>query len=149
MGLFGKRQQDTGAVRLPADFARTLEQYGRWTFDPPGSGIDPSQIGGGNIEYELFMLAQNDSDAFIRAVVAVAIPAGGWALYGGSRAVWNAVGTDVDHPDYLALLDASIDFIGRQYGMAYLAPYEIRRLEQTRGEAEERAPTPAINESER
>ncbi|HTW41460.1 MAG TPA: hypothetical protein VMD79_04025 [Solirubrobacteraceae bacterium] len=72
MGLFGKRQQNTGAVRLPADFARTLEQYGRWTFDPPGSGIDPSQIGGGNIEYELFMLAQDDSDAFVRAVAAVA-----------------------------------------------------------------------------
>jgi hypothetical protein len=138
MGLFGKRQRDTGAVRLPAEFARTLEQYGRWTFDPPGSGIDPSQIGGGNIEYELFMLAQNDSDAFIRAVAAVALPAGGWALYGGSRAVWNAVGTDVDHPDYLALLDASIDFVQTQYGMAYLAPYEIRRLEQTHGEADDR-----------
>ncbi|HTU79666.1 MAG TPA: hypothetical protein VMF09_12985 [Solirubrobacteraceae bacterium] len=149
MGLFGKRQQNTGAVRLPADFARTLEQYGRWTFDPPGSGIDPSQIGGGNIEYELFMLAQDDSDAFVRAVAAVALPAGGWALYGGSRAVLNAVGTDVDHPDYLALLDASIDFIGRQYGMARLAPYEIRRLEQTRSETGERAATSTINESER
>jgi hypothetical protein len=149
MGLFGRRQQNTSAVRLPADFARTLEQYGRWTFDPPGSGIDPSQIGGGNIEYELFTRAQDDSDAFIQAVAAVAIPAGGWALYGGSRAIWNAVGTDVDHPDYLALLDASIDFIGRQYGMAYLAPYEIRRLEQTRSEAENRAPGTEINGSER
>jgi hypothetical protein len=149
MGLFGKRQQNTGGMRLPADFARTLEQYGRWTFDPPGSGIDPGQIGCGNIKYEFFMLAQDDSDAFIRAVAAVALPAGEWALYGGSRAVWNAVGTDVEHPDYLALLDASIDFIGRRYGMAYLAPYEIRRLEQTRGEAEERTSTPAINESER
>jgi hypothetical protein len=138
MGLFGKRQQNTGGMRLPAGFADTLEQYGRWTFDPPGSGIDPSQIGGASIEYELFMLAQADSDAFIRAIAAVAIPVGGWAVYGGARAVWNAVGTDVDHPDYLALLDASIDFVQTQYGMAYLAPYEMRRLEQTHGEADDR-----------
>lgn len=39
MGLFGKRQRDTGAVQLPADFARTLEQYRRWTFEPPSGSV--------------------------------------------------------------------------------------------------------------
>lgn len=135
IGLFGKtrRAAPTGGLRLPADFGRTLEQYGRFTFDPAGSGIDPGQIGDGAFEYELWVLAQPDADAFIRAVAAVAIPAGGWAVYGGAKAVWNSVGTDVEHPDYLAMLDASIEFILRTQGRGTidLAPYEIARWKQT------------------
>jgi hypothetical protein len=145
VGLFGKRRRDAGAVRLPAGFARTLEQYGRWRFDAPSSGIDSSQLGGGNVEYELFMLAQDDSDAFIRAVAAVAMSAGGWALYGGAQAIWNSVGTDVEHPAYLELLDGSIDFIAQRYGVGRLAPFEIQRLAQTRREAEERSAEPATD----
>jgi hypothetical protein len=130
MGLFS-RSKPRG-VNLPADFARTLALYGRWSFDPTTSGIDPSQIGHGNIEYELFMLAQPDNAAFIEALAATAIPAGGWAVYGGARAVWNAVGTEVHHADYLTMLDTSIAFIQAEYGISHLSPYELRRLEQTK-----------------
>jgi hypothetical protein len=117
-------------VRLPPDFARTLELYGRWQFDPAGSGIQPSQIGGGNIEYKLYMLAQPDPDAFVRAVAGAASSAGGWALYGGERAIMNSVGyyPELTHPDYLTVLDAAIDFLhGQGYGAAYLPPYMMRR----------------------
>ena len=96
VGLPDRRQRQSGraVTRLPPDFARTLELYGRCQFDPTGSGINPSQIGGGNIECELFMLAQPHNDAVIRAVARVAIAAGGWALYGGERAVMSSVGYD-------------------------------------------------------
>ncbi len=140
MGFLNRARQRAGGatVRLPHDFARTLELYGRWQFDAAGSGINPSQIGGGNIEYELFMLAQSDNVAFITSLAAVAIQAGGWALFGGERAVMNSVGTDVSHPAYLDLMDRAIEFLlGQGYGMAHLPPYMVRRREQT--EAHRRA----------
>jgi hypothetical protein len=130
MGLFGRDKRRSGAsgLRLPPDFARKLEQYGRWTFDPQGSGVATPELG----DYELYTLAQPDPDAFIGAVANIALPAGGWAVYAGARAVWNAVGPDVRHQDYLAMLDAAIDFVVRQHGMDRLAPFEFRRLQQTR-----------------
>ena len=77
MGLLDNVRAKSGGtksrstVRLPPGFARTLELYGRWQFDPQGSGVDPSRIGDGNFEYELFMLAKPDGDAFIEEVAAV------------------------------------------------------------------------------
>lgn len=140
MGFFSRSRSGGGGgskVRLPAGFAQTLEQYGRWEFDPQGSGLQPPRINGEPIEVALYMLAQPDHDAFISAVAAVALPAGGWAVYGGTRAVWNSVGTDVQHPDYLAMLDASIEFIRRQgYGQMHLAGYEMDRWAATRGQTE-------------
>lgn len=116
MGFLNRARQRPGGatVRLPPAFARPLELYGRWQFDPTGSGVDPSQLGGGNIEYELYMLAQPDSAAFITSGAAIAIPAGGWALYGGERAVMNSVGTHVSHPDYLDMMDRASEFLRGQ-----------------------------------
>jgi len=135
MRFFDRERGRSGSaqVLLPGDFARTLEAYGRWQFDPPGSGIDPTRIGNGNIEYELFMLAQTDGDAFVDAVAAIAIPAGEWALYGGERAVMNSVGPDTSHPAYLEMMDGAIAFLRAQgYGWIDLPPYMLRRWEQTR-----------------
>lgn len=124
MGLFSRRGAQPAGVQLPRDFARRVEQYGRWTFDPRGSGLsDP-----GLDEYELYTIAQANPDGFISAVADVALPAGGWAAYGGARAVWNAVGTNSSHPGYLAMLDVAIDFVVQQFGTAHLAPFEMRRL---------------------
>jgi hypothetical protein len=143
VGFFSKsKRQSESSVRLPPGFAQILEQYGRWEFDPQGSGVAAPRIGDDPLEVALYLLAQPDHDAFIRAVAAVAIPTGGWALYGGTRAVWNSVGTDVQHPDYLAMLDGSIEFIRRQgYGMMHLAGFEIERWNQTRGQVEEWRPS--------
>jgi hypothetical protein len=134
--LRGERRSGRAATGAPTSFAHTLAQYGQWQFDPQGSGIDPSRIGDGNIEYELFVLAQPDHDAFISMVVEVSMDSGGWALYGGERAVWNSVGTDVTRPDYLEMMDRAIAFLLAQgYGMAHIPPYMVRRYQETQGPA--------------
>jgi hypothetical protein len=132
MGIFSRgNKQNAASMKLPPDFARKLELYGRFKFDPMGSGIGFGQVMGDD---ELWMLAQPDPDAFIRSVSAVARPAGGWAVYGGSKAVMESLGHDVQHPDYLAMLDESIEFVLSQgHGTLHLAPYEVKRRVQTHG----------------
>jgi hypothetical protein len=130
MGFLRRRRPEQRgiAAQIPLDFARTLELYGRWESDPPGSGIDPSQIGQGNFQYEMWLLAQADKTAFLEAVAQVAISAGGWAVYGGERLIMNQVGSypELRHPDYLAVLDAATNFI-EAYGPGYLPPYYLER----------------------
>jgi len=132
LGLFSNRGKDRRAtasgLQLPQNFARSLEGFGRSQFDPQAG---PSPIG----EAELYTLAQPDPDAFIVAVSVCAREAGGWALYGGARAVWHALGSSVSHPDYLALLDESNDFMIREHGSAALSPMELQRWHEVRGDA--------------
>lgn len=131
--LFSNRGKDRtgsndGGFRLPQNFGRSLEGFGREQFDP--------QTGASSLGLlELYELAQPDPDAFIVAVSASARQAGGWALYGGMRAVWHALGSNVSHPDYLALLDESNEFMVAQHGYASLSPMEIERWHQAHGEA--------------
>ena len=132
MALFGRRNPEPKGV-LPAGYGAVLERYGRWEFDPQSSGLSPASLGNGNIEYELWTLAQPDPDAFIAAMAGASTTTGGWALYGGSRAIWNAVGTDVQHPDYLRTLDASIEFLRSQgFGTQHLASFEFERWNVTK-----------------
>lgn len=128
MGLFsrGSRERPSGGPRLPAGFAQTLSQYGRFQFDPQGSGIEPSRLGGGNFEYELYQLAQPDPAAFTSAVSDVATAAGGWALWGGAYAVWNAVGgsAPIAQDDHREMVAAAVDFVLEQgYTMMHVPPF--------------------------
>jgi hypothetical protein len=69
-----------------------------------------------------------DLDAYIATLAAVVLPVGEWAVYGGARSVWDLLGPDNTHPDYYAMLDASIDFI-RTLGIPFAA---VRGYEQMR-----------------
>lgn len=136
MGFLNRRRTQGGVavVRLPPDFGRTLELYGRWEINPQGAGIDISQIGGGNLQYEMWQISQIDKEAFVRAVAQVALSTGGWALYGGERLVMNQVDTypTLTEPDYLALLDATTDFlIAQGGGPGWMPPYYMTRLADT------------------
>jgi len=58
-----------------------------------------------------FHAAQIDSSRTIKEVVDAAFAQGGWALYGGHQLLADAVGPDCAHPRYLALLDATLEFL--------------------------------------
>ena len=125
MARFDKRD----GLRLPPDFAHTLEQFGRHEFWPVRSTAKVSPT----IEYDLWQLAQPDPDAFMHAVVDVATATGGWALYGGVRAVHHAVGSDVEDPGYTRMLDAAIEHVLAQgYTLEDLPPIVAARSQRTR-----------------
>jgi hypothetical protein len=89
MRLFGKRESmhASGGVQLPPDLIARLERYGRYEFDPQGSGVEA--IGQPAAEYPLLQLAKGDPDGFLAALASEAIPVGGWTVYGAMRLAWN------------------------------------------------------------
>ena len=119
-------------LRLPAGIDDFLEKFGQFEFDPQGSVVDPDA---GYWMPALYELSQRNADTFIDAISAASFRRGGWALYGGDRAVMNMVGVypEVKDPVYLRLLDASIAFVVGQ-GVdpnLRLAPYHLRRMADT------------------
>src|SRR4051812_34808928 len=88
-----RQQESATTVRFPGDFARTLELYGRWQFDPKGRASTRRTSARGNFEYEMWLVADPDRDAFTEAVPPVALSSGGWAVYAGEREVMNQVGS--------------------------------------------------------
>lgn len=133
MGLFGKGARITQqGLRLPAGIDEFLETFGRFEFDPQGSGVDPNA---GYWMPALYELSEQDRGAFIEAIADVSFRCGGWALYGGDRTVMNMVGIypEVNDPAYLRLLDASIAFVVSQSAnpTMHLASYHHRRMADT------------------
>lgn len=99
MGLFGKKATGVSGgsgVALPPDLVSRLEPFGRFEFDPQGSGIDP--IGLPSAEYPLLQMAKQDPDGFMAALAAVTVPIGGWTVYGAMRLIWNFGLADPDVP---------------------------------------------------
>jgi hypothetical protein len=114
MGLFGKKASvATGSlgVALPPDLVSRLEQFGRFEFDPQGSGVDP--IGLPSAEYPLMQMAKQDPGGFMAALAAATVPIGGWTVYGAMRLIWNfgLAEPDVPQADSDAISMAALQFI--------------------------------------
>lgn len=90
MGLFGKRASahaESSGRALPPDLVSRLEPFGRFEFDPQGSGVDP--MGLPSADYRLMQFAKQDPDGFMAALAAATVPVGGWTVYGAMRLIWN------------------------------------------------------------
>jgi hypothetical protein len=75
------------AVQLPNGLLARLEPFGRFEYDPQGSGVDP--IGQPNAEYPLLAMTKQDPDGFLAALASATIPIGGWTVYGAMRLTWH------------------------------------------------------------
>ena len=141
MGLFSRSKGGGGGskVRLPAGFAQLLEQYGRWQFDPQGSGLQPPSMDGQRDGARALPARPADGDAFVSTVAAVALPAGGWTVYGGTRAVWNA-GRERRAPR-LPRNARRVDRLPPPAEIRADAPVRLRdaALSETRGQTEDRS----------
>jgi hypothetical protein len=102
-----------------------LEPFGRFEFDPQGSGIDP--IGLPNAEYHLFQMAQEYPDAFTAALGAAALPVGGWTVYGAMRLIMHfGIKPETPHAGADAIRMAALQFLRDSgYGWERLTPNEI------------------------
>ena len=127
------RERSRRRVALPPDILPKLESYGRVAKRAGRAGGEDY----GLLEVELWQLAQADRDGLIEAVADVARPAGGWATYGASRAIWSVVSPDVEgleHPAYRELLTDGLEFL-RDSGFdpVWLATHERDHWMKTKG----------------
>jgi hypothetical protein len=72
---------------LPPDLLARLDAFGRFEFDPQGSGVDA--IGHPNADYTLLQVAKEDPDGFLAALASATDPVGGWTSYGAMRLAWH------------------------------------------------------------
>jgi len=128
MGLFKKHSLafvEDESAGLPSDLIARLEPFGRFEFDPQGSGVDAS--GQPNAEYPLLQAAKHDREGFISALAARTIPAGGWTAYGGMRLImhFGLVAPDSPNADSDAISMAAFQFLRDSgYGWDRLSPNE-------------------------
>jgi|HubBroStandDraft_4_1064222.scaffolds.fasta_scaffold100218_1 hypothetical protein len=90
MSLFKRRtsgREDQEETLIPSGLVARLEPFGRFEFDPQGSGVDA--IGHPNDEYLLLQTAKQDPDRFLAALASATVPIGGWTVYGAMRLLWH------------------------------------------------------------
>ncbi len=128
MGLFGNRSRRSEGM-FPPTLRHDLEMYGRFEFDPAG-GIESDRI-------YLHLLApyletaQADPVGFTAALARLALPIGGWTVYGAAHLIVDLIG-DVDDENYLAMQDAAIEWVLSQgHSRLRLTGYENARLAAT------------------
>ncbi|MFC4506949.1 MULTISPECIES: hypothetical protein [Streptomyces] len=97
------------AARLPTDVVPRMEKFGRFEFDPVGSDIDASDVWA-ELQAPFLEFAQSDPEGFARALANAVLPAGGFALFGAARTVWNLAGSDFTSPAYAAVRMAALEF---------------------------------------
>ncbi len=111
MSFFQGSQQPRGS--LPNNIVASMEMFGRFEFDPQGTGvgrgIDIGQIG--MIEPQFCLLAQNDPAAFVTALSETVLPVGGWAVYGASRLIRSLLGFDYSDPAADAIRMAGLQWM--------------------------------------
>jgi hypothetical protein len=123
MGFFRRRLKQPA---LPSDIISMMESFGRFEFDPQGSGEDAGDIG--RLMAELYPFASSDPDGFLVALAKAVLPVGGWAAYGASRTIWELLSPSAEirqHPAYKAIMNAALEFL-RTSGksLIMLRPYE-------------------------
>ncbi|MEU5094708.1 hypothetical protein [Streptomyces sp. NPDC020996] len=106
MALFPRTSR---ATPLPGDVVSLMERFGRFEFDPVGTDIDASDVWG-ELQAPFLPFAQSDPHGFARALADAVLPAGGFALFGAARTVWNLVGSDFSSPAYGAVRMAALEF---------------------------------------
>jgi hypothetical protein len=94
-------------MELPADIVPMMEKFGRYEYDPQGSGIDSSDLYQ-NCVIPLYPMAQDDPAGFVEALGDAVLPVGGWSAYGAERAVAEPIGLDFATPASQELLAASL-----------------------------------------
>ncbi|CAM5571671.1 MULTISPECIES: hypothetical protein [Streptomyces] len=97
------------AAQLPGDVVSRMERFGRFEFDPAGTDIDASDVWG-ELQAPFLPFAQSDPEGFARALAKAVLPAGGFALFGAARTVWNLVGSDFSSPAHDAVRMAALEF---------------------------------------
>ncbi|MFC0037159.1 hypothetical protein [Actinomadura rayongensis] len=121
------------ASRARADLLRRLELLGRFEMDPPGSGIDSTEV----IQTSIapFTGYVDDPKALAEMLSgAVEGERSGFATYGASCLIVELAGSDFRTADSLAVLDAAIMF-KRERGLpsARLKGYEWKRWLEVNG----------------
>jgi len=86
-----------------------MERFGRFEFDPLNSDLDATVVWS-ELQAPFLDFAQAEPDRFTSALVAEVLPAGGFALYGAARTVWNLLGSDFRHPAYDTVRMAGLEF---------------------------------------
>jgi hypothetical protein len=122
---------------LPSNIVSMMEQFGRFEFDPMGTGIIDAGSVWGSLIAPLMPYAQSDTTGFLRALADAVLPAGGWAVYGGERLVKEVLSGDLDDPSYAAMLTAALNFL-RECGVpnTRLNGYEWSFWQRTKGRTE-------------
>jgi hypothetical protein len=110
MRLFGRRQRGL----LPARIIPMMERFGRHEIDVMASTDDAYGVFQ-ETQQPLLGPATSQTEEFIEALADACVPVGGWAAYGADRTVVNLVGTAPPGDDWLRILDASIEFLRRNY----------------------------------
>jgi hypothetical protein len=119
--FFGSSKQSM----LPPDIVQRMEFYGRREFAPQESSPDAASRVNELVYQRLYPVASAAPDAFIAALAVAVLPASGWAIYGGQRCVRDLLDARVKHPDYVAMVDAAMQFLRSQgYGLMHVAPVE-------------------------
>jgi hypothetical protein len=122
-------------TRLPADLVPRLDAFGRFEYDPQGSGIDA--VGHPNAEYPLLQAAKQDPDGFLAALASATTPIGGWTSYGAMRLVWHfgLLGHEEPQPDRDTICLAGLRFV-RENGASWgkLNPAEQALWNRVAGE---------------
>ncbi len=120
MSLFGRKR----GPNLPPDIVVILERYGRWSFDPPGSGIDVAQIGHDELQQPLIQAypqgpqaVEAAAEELSRNLLEVTRPAGGWPAYGAYKLVED-IADGVHPPSKIALIEAGLEFL-RERGVPW------------------------------
>jgi hypothetical protein len=120
-------------ARVPVDPVERLVAFGRYSFDPMGSDLDPVDVWT-QIVAPHHESAVADPDAWCRRLAGLALPAGGWAVYGAQRMVVELLGGDYRGREFLVMQDAALDWMhARGVASAHLTGYERARWAETRG----------------
>jgi hypothetical protein len=151
--LFGRRLAQRRSVPtgdlLPRDIVARMGTFGRFEFDPQGSGIDSRTVWE-DIIAPLALNAKDHPAEFLRQLAAAVLPVGGWAVYGGAHLVTELFSAEYRDHSYEAMMAAALDFL-RSLGVPALATngYEWSFWQRTKGRTEPWLPArPVPNESD-
>jgi hypothetical protein len=123
----------TEPAEPPLDPVDQLEAFGRFSFDPMAADYDAGLMWA-RVAAPRFASAQADPDRFCRELAAVALPRGGWFVYGAQRLVVELLGGDYRGTEFLRMQDAALEWLRRGgVSAAHLTGYEQRRWYETHG----------------
>lgn len=95
---------------LPRDIVPMMERFGRFEWDPEGSGESVGDVWW-QLQAPLRPFATEDPEGFLVALAAAVLPVGGWAVYGASRTTFEFVSSLEQHPTYKTILSAAVEFL--------------------------------------
>lgn len=119
--------------RFPSDMQQRLELFGRYQFDPMGSGVKSDVFTTCVIPFVDYIQAdQAEQENFLRDLYDVVVAdRGGFATYGAASLTWELFGeAALRLPAAQPLIDAGIAFkLARGFPPAYtLTGYELQRF---------------------